>query len=122
MNPDEERVVEVLDKALRQTKAKKLTWASTKDKPSENFFADVGKSQLQVAGKVDSGPYTLWLLNSSGKILGQLGTTPPLLARFGSDPVANWESKVEELWALARRQALAIDEEFDELLEALDGE
>lgn len=122
MNQDADRTLEVLNKALEKTRKRQLEWASTKDKPSENFYTNVGKSQMQVAGKVNAGPYIFWLLNAKGEVLGQLTTTAPLLARFGGQVPPQWETKVEELWKLARRQALAIDEEFDEVLDALESE
>lgn len=93
---------------LEKTRAGKLKWAETAEE--EVFIASVGGNTTLKVWRYESGgspPYyqcTLSLLDENGKILLE-----------SSEP----DAMLDELFTLARRIALKVDERVDKLMETL---
>jgi len=87
---------------LEKTKAGKLKWEET---PVENvFIASVGGSTTLKVRYDWQGPDTLSLLDENGKLLWIISDAGPVLT---------------ELFDLARRIALRVDEKVEALMETL---
>lgn len=104
-------ITDVLSKLLERTRQGKVSWQPT---PDEHMFnAVIGNTIVEIL-EDPVGDSALRVLNSVGRELETLASW--------SDVGREWETKLSELYQIARNNALEIDSQLEGLLKELDNE
>ena len=106
-------IADIITKLLERTNEDKVSWKPTANE--DTFVAVVGNISTSVRGHGSSQRYQIvefQILNAEGREIESY------TARVGSDSVI--ADKVMELYEKARRVALDVDSQLDDLLKALD--
>ena len=98
------KIEEILDRLIELSNEGKVAWVRTVD--ASTFSAVLGNSSVLIS-KDETG-LSLRLLNSAGEDLEHI--TPADTGEFWGSP------RMEELYELARRRALNVDAELDNVL------
>lgn len=98
---------ELVNTILMRTREGKLGW---EELSMTGFLARVGQTMI-VADRSRSGDLTLKITDENGKVLESIGSAK---AEF------HLEESLEEIYELARRQALRVDDVLSELKHRLD--
>jgi hypothetical protein len=96
---------EIFDMLFERSKEGKLDWTRLS---SGSFYVNVGENAVSL-DRSSNDEYGMTVQNSEGITVGRL--------RFSSD---EGKEKAKELYEIARRRALRVDETFDKIKEALD--
>lgn len=112
----EQKMIELVDRLLRNTKAGKLKWQEAVKRDSYVVhFPDVSLRIARNSRNVSSVSFTLELINQEGTEIETLSRYD--LGDFG-DPEDDG-AKLREIYDVARRQALDIDGTIDKAIEYL---
>ena len=104
-------VSDILAKLLERTNQNKVSWQTTVD--DDAFIAVLGNASVRI--HVDQYSDTiLKILNNEGREIEQIDS--------GVDDGSQWKSELNALYLKARRIALGVDSELDELLRELEAE
>ncbi|MCH7620406.1 MAG: hypothetical protein IH870_00745 [Chloroflexi bacterium] len=101
-------VTEILNKLLERTKDNRVVWKSTP--APQTFVAVIGKNSVII--QLDNSDQPIFRVNN------KTGETIDSMTRRNY-PGIGWQDQLRELHELARRMALEVDNELDELLKAL---
>lgn len=101
---DNTKVVTILNKIIEISRLKKIDWE--KNRGSSNSFKALFADNTFYINK-QSNDFTFFIINSSGDEVGRISEVVYYL-------------KLQDLFDLARRKALNIDEELDEINKLLD--
>ncbi|MCG8921288.1 hypothetical protein [Lentzea sp. CC55] len=106
----DERLIAILRSLLRRTRHRKIDWTPGEAAGSEAFYYHLPTSSLEIRSKKGDGnpPYILSVRDSFGSKLDELATDP-----WGEH---SYNEELAELFRLARRQSLMVDETLDQLL------
>lgn len=100
---------EVLTKLLERTDEGRVNWKTTADE--RTFLAAFGNASVTIRGYTDGRP-TLSILNNAGVEIETLD---------GDEPSGReWHQELNELYQKARRVALGVDSQLDDLMRALE--
>jgi len=108
---DRERILQIVERLLEQTRSERIQWQPSS---TSSYIYSTTASSVTVGcvDNDDSFPYDITVFNRSGNAVAHL--------RFmGNDKLAD---EVEELYRLAGRSHLQVDETLDSLLGELDDE
>lgn len=101
---------DILTKLLERTNQDKVNWQSTSE--DDLFLAVLGNSSVTIREYESFGPqYSLRILNDEGRVI------EGLMSESGEG--ANWYGEMHELYAKARRIALGVDSQLEDLLKEL---
>ena len=107
-------ITDVITKLLERTKENKVSWQTT---AAENtFLAVIGKTSALVSafeGMMGTHHFQFRILNERATVIANYETPTDLDTEI--------RGQLRELHELARRMALGVDSELDELLKALEG-
>ena len=102
-------ITDVLERLVERTKENKISWKSTPD--PQSFVAVIGNNSVMIL-EDNVGDIVLRVLNEAGEIIETLDT--------GIDSGDKLQGGMEELHVRARRMALGVDSQLDDLLKALE--
>jgi len=107
---DKEKLLQIAAKLLERTRAGTIEWDETADEAT--FETSMAKYSVNVTCAVEEGGpmVTLAVLNDKGNKIEKLSD-------FADDQKGN---VLAQLYELARRKALRVDESLDDLLHTLD--
>jgi hypothetical protein len=105
--PLNEKLVQLLRIIHGKTKNGELVWEKTAN--SSEFQVAFAKNSITIGGAAGITP-TLRIFNEEGNLLEEIG----VLTTSGTE-----RDLLKEVWELARRRALGVDQAIDELLAEL---
>ena len=101
---EQERIQRLLDKVIKASELKKISWEKN-PKAESSFKAELGNSTIHILNS--RGEYYFIIINEFGDQIGNL-----------SGGLYTYE--LEKLYELAKRKALRIDENLDDIDSILD--
>ena len=106
------KISDIIVKLIERTIQGKVRWKTSAGK--DTFVAVIGNSSVMVSKEVVTG-VEMQILDKSGQEIYQIGGS-----LSGRESLVNREN-LEELHEMARRAALGVDAQLDELMATLDG-
>ena len=100
---------DILIRLLERTNQDKVNWKPTSDE--QTFIAVLGKASVMIL-RDDLNDTVLRILNPDGREIETLDTATPAARQ--------WVGQLRELYTKARRIALGVDSQLDELLRELE--
>ena len=101
---DENKLKQLLQKVIKATEAKKLDWQKN-TKSETSFKAILGSNTLHII-KVDEITFAFLIINEDGDQIGSIQE--------------EFSTELENLYDLAKRRALRIDENLEDIDSLLD--
>lgn len=112
-NSGNERLMELAGRLLSLTRQGKIHWSQGE---ASSYEYSTATSSVLVSNDDEDGrhPFTLEVYNDSGNVVDQLKT-----GYTATHMAYAWNDLIEELYTVARRDALDIDKVLDEILAQL---
>lgn len=111
----DDKLRKLINRLLDKTRAAELHWSET---PSKEAFQVSFPSYSVEVDCSDEVTY-LRVYNSEGRIIDETSDRAIMFDDFGSNFQSGDVEKIQELYRLARRQALGVDRALEELLATL---
>ena len=108
-----EKMAKLLDLTLSRTQIGQLNWQDTPD--NDSFETHFSANSL-VISKIGNDRFTFGVIDSGGR---QLESIESIHGDPWDDAVLQFNQKLLDLFVMARRQALRIDENLEELIKSL---
>ena len=105
-------VTEILTTLLERTREDKVGWQTTADEST--FLAVLGKASVTIEESEYTNKVVLRILNQEGRLIESLA--------ISSESTAAVDDQLTELYTKARRIALGVDSQLEDLLKELETE
>jgi hypothetical protein len=111
-------MIQIADRLLEQTVEGGREW-----EPAGSFTFRTWVSgrpvTVESADRDGAHPYVLSILEPDGRTIESVRTGSPMTVELRGGARGDWEAGLEQLYRLARRRALKVDEVIDDVLHSL---